>query len=541
MTLRRRNSRPLARTLLMAVVALAMSPASAQSLPPYLARLPAFNPAILPSLPGDVDIALQKRLEGQQRFADVQREFDLNAWQMFLAINWPVDAAGRPKKSITDPGAARWTNWTQSYLVYRSDGRRPAACGQGVAAAATARLEAAQNDAGLSVSRGLPPLSALMKTTPQSASASMAGTGPQRVLGVISSVGELNAANFSEIDQAFAGPLIDQNGQLVFYDIVLDPNEIKYLCDNALYTINGQVAFSSAGKKLAMPSGTSGTDASGSFELKLAWKILQGKDDVARFYHISATVIDVDPNGKPVPRKVTVGLVGMHIGHKSESSPQWIWATFEQVDNIDVDPVTHPKLNPSFMNPNCPSCAVNQPTQTNAQGGLFRTPTQVWRAIPIPADKGALNLEARAALKSLNSVFQYYQLIDTQWPTDPAASPTPNTAGAPSAVDNKPGGHPTPVFLTNVTMETFFQGGNQSACQQEEGGCAPNAPGPTTVFATESCMGCHSSAGVYTSYNPANGTGQTSGQLTGDFSWLPSTKACWAGGTPGTGSNCTTP
>ncbi|MEA3004477.1 MAG: hypothetical protein QOH81_3265 [Sphingomonadales bacterium] len=45
-------------------------------------------------------------------------------------------------------------------------------------------------------------------------------------------------------------------------------------------------------------------------------------------------------------------------------------------------------------------------------------------------------------------------------------------------------------------------------------------------------MGCHSSAGVWTSYNPKTRKGTTSGQLTADFSWLLSQKASYAGGPP---------
>ena len=525
-------------------------PPAKDTLPPYLADQPAFNPTILSTLPGDVDMTLKKNLENAGKFSDVQREFDLNAWQMFLAVNWPVEADGKPKKALTDPGELLWSRWTPSYLVYQSDGKKPAACAAGVRAEASLT---APDNANLSVSRGLPPLSKLKaktktktKTTTTAMTAAATSGAPRRMLGTISSVGELNVAKLSEINQAFSGPLIDQNGQLVFYDIVMDPHEVKYLCDNQLYTINGQVAFSKAGKTVVMPSGTSATDGSGSFELKLAWKILQGSDVVDRFYHVPATVADIDGNGNIIARDVTVGLVGMHIAHKSESSPQWIWATFEQIDNIDVDQVANPGVNPSFMNPGCPSCAVNLPTRTTGTGALDRTPTQVWRAIPIPGDKVALNLEARAALKSLGSVWQYYQLVDTQWPTEPTAPPTPSSAGAPSAVNNKSGGNPTPVFLTNATMETFFQHGNQRACEQVEGGCAPGSsattdPTPKQVFATESCIGCHSSAGIFTSYDAAKGSGNTSGQLTADFSWLPSQKACWAGGPPGTGQNCTAP
>jgi hypothetical protein len=94
-------------------------------------------------------------------------------------------------------------------------------------------------------------------------------------------------------------------------------------------------------------------------------------------------VIDQGPDGKQLERKVTVGLVGMHIGHKSKTSPQWIWSTFEQVDNLDVDAVAHPKLNPSFVDPNCPMCAVNQQPQ-KVKGVYPRIPTQAWRGIPDP-------------------------------------------------------------------------------------------------------------------------------------------------------------
>ncbi len=78
-----------------------------------------------------------------------------------------------------------------------------------------------------------------------------------RFLGVISAVGELNAANLgNDIQQAFTGPLIDQNGNFVFYEILIDPNEVTYLCDNKLYNINGQIDFSKKGGKVDMPSDT---------------------------------------------------------------------------------------------------------------------------------------------------------------------------------------------------------------------------------------------------------------------------------------------
>jgi hypothetical protein len=74
-------------------------------------------------------------------------------------------------------------------------------------------------------------------------------------------------------------------------------------------------------------------------------------------------------------------------------------------------------------------------------------------------------------------------------------------------------------------METYFQAGNQSASGMEEG----NPPSNVQVFGTESCMGCHSSAGIAVSgTSPANVN--YSGQLTGDFSWLMEMKASFATG-----------
>ena len=532
----------------------------AQQTPPYLASFPNFAPALTPDMPGDVDIALKQRLEQAGDFAKVQREFDLNAWQMFLALNWPTNDQGQPAPRIEDTafGAPHWTLWHSSSSIFQSRGFVPESCGK----APQQRQYVLSRNLAAPVSAGLPAFRA-----PNEASVASRST---RFLGVISAVGELNVSKLGgDIKQAFSGPLIDQNGNFVFYEIMIDPNEVNYLCDNKLYNINGQVAFSSSGGKVDMPIGHPQQNWSGSFELKLAWKVMDGtgdhKDEASRFFTQQAEIIDQGDDGKPVKKTVQVGLVGMHIGHKSETSPQWIWATFEHVDNLDVDQVAHRNLRPSFFDPGCPLCTVNVQPQPDPRTRLYpRTPVQVSRTIPIPADKVALNREAQAALAKLGSVWQYYELIDTQWPTGPSSKPSAWNSGLSQAVSNKPGGQPTPVFLTNITMETYFQSGNQPACNQEENvpsnvncpadyaslppGSAISAytpdppiwttplnngsaakPGITTqIMATESCMGCHSSAGVVTAYDPQTGSKKTGGQLSADFSWLLSQKAQFA-------------
>jgi hypothetical protein len=540
----------------LAAIAASTTIRAQQTTPPYLAAFPNFAPVLAPEMPGDVDIALKERLERAREFAKVQREFDLNAWQMFLAANWPTNDNGQPAPRIEDVnfGPPHWTLWHSSSDIYRENGAVPQACGK----PPRERELVLQRDLAQPVSAGLP----AFRTEGNASVASRA----TRFLGVISAVGELNAANIGgDIKQAFTGPLIDQNNNFVFYEIMIDPNEVSYLCEHKLYNINGQIAFSGGGGKVDMPSGHPQQNGSGSFELKLAWKILEpGKDDESRFFVQDAKVMDPGPDGKPIERSVKVGLVGMHIGHKSETSPQWIWATFEQINNLDIDPVAHPKSHPSFYDPGCQICAVNIEPQLDPKTKTYpRIPVQASRTIPIPADKVALNAEASAVLTRAGSVWRYYQLIDTQWPTDPKSPPPGGNSGLSQAVSNKPGGQPTPVLLTNITMETYFQSGNQPACNQEEGasgpcpqpynsqppgtkvdaytpdppawtsplnnGSAPVKPGTTTqIMATESCMGCHSSAGIVIAYNPQTKKKTTAGQLTADFSWLLSQKAQFA-------------
>ncbi|MEO5561707.1 MAG: hypothetical protein ABIO49_17130 [Dokdonella sp.] len=513
--------------------------AAATQTPTYLGAFPHFNPTLSTDLPGDVDVAIKEHLENQKKFAEVQRLFDLWSWQAFVTLNWPTNNKGEfaPQLSDTAFGNPDWTLWHESTDIFRQDGGVPAVCNKPT----NAKMLSLTRDTSAPVARDLKAFQV------------PAGFDKRRVrlLGNITAVGERSPAtpahaktgnDLNDILQAFTSPLIDQNGNYVFYEILLDPNEVSYLCTHKLYNINGQVAFSEGGKVSAdLPRGVDTQNGSGAWETKFAWRVLTAKDKTERFVNLPAIVPVVNgkcPDQTAPPSgqcNVTVGLVGMHIGHKSTTSPQWIWSTFEQVDNLSVNNVDHPELSPSFFDPNCPICVPNQPPARQGDNWATSPKTQAARAIPIPADKIALNDLAAVALHKANSVLQYYQLIDTQWPTDPTAKPTPASAGLPGAVENKPGGNPTPVFLTNIAMETYFQHGVQAACNAEElpgnvacpagqwlAGSQKAAPlgDETSIFNSESCMGCHSSAGLYTSLS-----GSQSGQLTGDFSWLFTQKA----------------
>jgi hypothetical protein len=174
-----------------------------QSLPPYLAAFPNFAPTLRPELPGDVDIVLKTQLEKAREFAKVQREFDLNAWQMFLSLNWPTSDHGAPAPRIDDTnfGPPHWTLWHNSSAIYRDNGGVPDACEK----PPPQRQYVLERNLSHPVSPGLPAFRTSGNTT--------VASRDTRYLGVISAVGELNAANIGgDIKQAFTGPPVDQTG-----------------------------------------------------------------------------------------------------------------------------------------------------------------------------------------------------------------------------------------------------------------------------------------------------------------------------------------
>jgi len=190
----------------------------------------------------------------------------------------------------------------------------------------------------------------------------------------------------------------------------------------------------------------------------------RGGDDPARYLSMPA-VVATAVNDQQVDKNVRVGLVGMHIAHKSKSSPQWIWSTFEQVDNLDVDPVAHPKLKPPSSTPAArPACRTRSLPKKMATG--YEPKTQAVRAIPIPNDKRtSTSKPSRYSRKSFTVAI--LQLIDTQWPTDPALR---RRHGPPvCGCDHQQAGRQSDSSLSDQHhMETYFQTGVQPACQQEE-------------------------------------------------------------------------
>ncbi len=491
---------------------------------------------------GRLDLpAAQQALEklsddGQAGLTRAQGLFDEFAWRAFIALNCPTKADGQPDPSkVFDNGEVRrvWDYWKQTSDVFLPNGAKPSPWGS------SSQPSADSYKAG-------------WQQTPTA----------------------------NQGTQAFSGPLVDQNGRWLHYTALINHEDFDYVVNNELYNLEGQAVFQRS-NRIQFPQNDD--THYGAIELKLAWKILtpdeikSGRFLVQRLKVVpyrpagsaaalvpvketnrlvpqghltgksagNATAAQVVANavpeakaGKAMPSPATpgyalsnngateetVGLVGMHIAMRTRSSPQWIWATFEQIDNTQLDPHSasdqHPlPKRPSLSNPDDPYALVRAnilPAYNAANGTDWEevtgpnalAPVPVLRLVPPPTSTAALNAVMQKLLGQQNSVLRYYELIGTQWPTHPKSPAVPGGQGsAPESITRKMPGEVVPVYLINSTMETYFQKGYQTAGPLEQDDRVPALDIDTTpVFGTESCTGCHYSAGACISFRKkANG------------------------------------
>jgi hypothetical protein len=414
-----------------------------------LATLPPINPVLtncnttLPPSPAVVTPDMARGglpcslgFNGPFAMEPLQEAFDFNSWLTFVALSAPAGGG-----TIGQDAPSAWEGWQDLSSLMLPDGAPPPAFGTSVPAPAICTGAAA----------GTPVLSMISKT-PVTPTVSVAGQ-------------PLNT-----------GPLIDQNGHYVRYQILVNQPMYNYIVQNGLYSKSGQAKFPGA---ISFPIGATSKGSTngtvGAIVVKAAWKVLDPKDpndNPANFHVTKAYVYTPASAGVQASCETeTLGLVGLHIVHKTDTEPQWIWSTFEHVGNVpttaQAGSATDPHYN--FYNPACAasSCKVNaQPPQPwNASVDPFPNGfhSQIVRTTRYPVEEvrsAALwNPQFRGAISG--TVWQNYELITTQWPTDGQNKTDPN-------------GVPFPVFAANATMETYVQG---------------NVP-----QASSSCMACHGNA-----------------------------------------------
>ena len=182
----------------------------------------------------------------------------------------------------------------------------------------------------------------------------------------------------------------------------------------------------------------------GSLDVKTSWLDMSNIPNPERYYTRKAWLMDLTTE-RCAER--TVGLVGIHIVQKTQSRPQWIWSSFEHVDNVpqttpsNVGPVAFNSGNGQampFVNP------IPFPPSDRAP------PFNVDRVKPINPSTLETNAAYRSALKG--TVWANYELVMTQWPlhaNDPSLPGTPQ--------NTFPGTIGSSSAFANTTLETFEQ------------------------------------------------------------------------------------
>jgi hypothetical protein len=304
------------------------------------------------------------------------------------------------------------------------------------------------------------------------------------------------------------GPLIDQRNNYAIFDILMNKAMFDYIVDekHPLYSQAHQMSELNSDFRIDFPAGRhdkSGGGDPGSIMIKVSWKILTPEDNKNKFHHVQALVSmpgSADGKSDPPCLEKTLGLVGFHVVHKTASRPQWIWTSFEHVDNVpeqkDVD-ARNLRRSYNFYDPSCNAekCPVNEtpprPWDPEAENELqFRRSSdgkmifnsQIARTVPLTDATTIINGQFQYILS--DTVWKNYMLIGTQWPSAfPCSSDhSPVAAGAPEPrtdFDKQPDMNcaPAPTFLANSTLETYSQG------------LIPQA--------SSNCMGCHGNATSY--------------------------------------------
>jgi hypothetical protein len=394
--------------------------------------------ALCSSIPHDVNDTLRV---GYAELQDTtQKPFDIFSWQSFVALNWPADDSGQPL-SVSSPGdSAGAPRVWQSYVTPQSvfGGSSISGCG------GEGRL-----------------LLSLMAKNAQ-------GLGGGAIL------------------EATGQPLIDRNLNFAMYDIRVNPEWVTYVDTAGLTTAQGQ-----AGKEVNFTQGyyankdslTGGTV--GAIEIKAVWRILDpaSGDDTTRFYAQPAAIYVPAQNSSTGSAmcidSVTVGLVAMHIIHKTSSQPGWVWSSFEHVELAPTCTSTSSACGDtavrySFFDASCSSgtCPWNTPPSL-AQGDT----TYLWAATAPYAAKYAIGGHGTQAVRTqaiyaptdtttaewraklAGTVWANYRLIGSQW-----LNPEVPGAGIPQV-------------LGNSALETYIP--DESSCV----GCHKSATDAAGEFA----------------------------------------------------------
>jgi hypothetical protein len=215
-------------------------------------------------------------------------------------------------------------------------------------------------------------------------------------------------------DGTLPATLTDRHGRVVRYEVRVNKILFDHIRTQKLYDSRTQKGVES----VRYPDGA--------MAVKASWRELEPGEE-SQFLTRECVVFETK-NGRPGrKRRRMMGLVGLHIVHKTPSAPQWTWATFEHTGNTEGESA-------SFCPPSVPESRLNRQTRPGQ-------PNRVRRVQALSPQVQRLNRAQQQALHATGSVLQNYELVGVQWST--------------------PEGGVTPTFLANTTMESFVP---ESSC-----------------------------------------------------------------------------
>ena len=120
----------------------------------------------------------------------------------------------------------------------------------------------------------------------------------------------------------------------VEYEYVADPKNQYFIPRNAMAAAaNNKTAYTKSPPVAPTPPFISFKP--GTVEIKSAWRPLNNNDQPARFHVQTVRFYEnKGPNNQPCYFEQQWGLIALHIIQKTPSAPAFIYATFEQTDNI---------------------------------------------------------------------------------------------------------------------------------------------------------------------------------------------------------------
>ena len=420
---------------------------------------------------------------------EVQKQYDCLSWLTFIALNWPAEKGcrGVPDRDapFTKSGGPRvWETYKAIFEIFQSQ------------------------------DPFWDPSDQKWNDSPQAIECSGMANGKKITHRTTKApIGQNVENEFLEALSTGFGTLTDQAGNLLRYEVRLNRDIYEFIIDNG-YAITGNYSYNGpiTSEGLFLPDNTTGFTGQGTMEIKAAWKVLTEQDDPKRYYTSEAVIFD--PESSTPCSEATLGLVGLHITHKNFNAPQWVWATFEHVDNVpplgsngdgrqytlfsESCAAAEPDNCWSFQQPIaseefrcCSNLELNPrvfPMQTDDTPG---TPNQATRLNPL-RDSG-LNAKFQKILADAGSPFQYYVLVGSEYPEggrDPENSSKIRTRPCKpiGAVRVPPVSEncytQIPGDLRNTSMETYMASFGEG----------------TEHFSSDSCLNCHGAVGANFSF-----------------------------------------